>query len=148
MPASEVPGWIQQWSAQSAWLISGEARTRDEIVLMVAAHNHRQWLDRVVCALEGQGVSTAATTDEHACAFGSWYRGYGASHFGQSAGYQAIGRAHHQAHAIADELLAQADRGEIQVARARSSELYAAHDALMTELADLVQAVKPMRRWE
>lgn len=144
MPASDVEGWVKQFVPDPTWGIWADVPWElSDFPLLVAQHDHLQWVKRVVMAVEGGNLrlTAAQLTDHHACRFGHWYDGYGKARYGHLSEYVALDSVHQKVHEIGPEILRLRDTGQLTQARAACSELLVLKDCILKLLDSLGSAI-------
>jgi EAL domain-containing protein (putative c-di-GMP-specific phosphodiesterase class I) len=131
MPAGEVPRWAAQWRPDEAWLRQRPVKA-DELPLIFAAVEHRNWVAQVESHLRGE--REAPTCDHLSCRFGAWLHGKGRERYGDSLAFKAIDTHHRRAHERADELIKLKAGGRAAEAVARIGELHLLRDTLLADL--------------
>jgi EAL domain-containing protein (putative c-di-GMP-specific phosphodiesterase class I) len=109
MPATDLPAWMQQWSAQRGWPEAEpeHADQHPELPILVAAQNHRYWLHRFDAATAMADFDRLEEFAGARCPFTSWHEGAGKEHFGKLSEFEAAGQAHYRLHRLAEALAAQ-----------------------------------------
>ena len=144
MPAAAVPGWVAQYQPDPAWRVWGHTEWElSDFPLLVAQHDHLQWVKRVLMAVEGSAASVAATPlpDHLHCRFGHWYRTEGQRRYGHLAEYVAIDAVHRQVHALGPEIMGLLAGGDLNRARQRCAQLLYCKDQILALLHSLQHAV-------
>lgn len=140
MPAEQIPGWIEKWLAQPAWITADMTSTsREDLMVVVAAQTHRNWVENLVSHIENPDVKILTELDPHQCRFGLWYQGAGAVRYGALPKFKAIGPVHDRVHLLGAELIELARDGRLEDAQALLPELYLARDNLLLSLKALNQ---------
>lgn len=143
MPAAELPEWLARWRTRAAWLeYDGRFDMRADAALMVAGQSHRRWIEEVTQQIEADGDLPRSAPDSQHCRFGRWYHGSGAARYGSLPEFQAIDPLHERIHAFAEALLAQANAGDLEGARAGLRALHAMRDELLAHLDALMRRVQ------
>ncbi len=138
MPADEVPRWVSTWPKAGERMDIDEGVSRDDIPLMMAMQNHRHWVDEFADALKDSDLTRMVAIAESPCRFERWYQGSGSGRYGKTPAFESVGKSHVEVHELASTLMALAERGEGNAARARLPELLAACDALIGQLKQLI----------
>jgi diguanylate cyclase (GGDEF)-like protein len=134
MPATQVIAWVRQYRPDSDWALWGEAHWElSEVPLLVAQHDHLQWVRRVSLALENAplGLSAAELTSHHHCRFGHWYYGHGQATYGHLPQFTAIEPVHVRVHETGAEIIRLCDGGEIDRARELLKSLLGLKDQIL-----------------
>jgi len=143
MPASEVETWAKHYKSDSSWDAWTNAHwdLRDFPMLM-AQHDHLQWIKRVVMAVEGNslGLTQAQLTNQHQCRFGQWYDGHGQAHYGHLPEFKALESVHAKVHLMGTEIMRLSDAGQLDQARKTCTELLALKDRILKLLDSLGSA--------
>ncbi len=144
MPAAAVPGWVAQFQPDPAWGVWGQTEWElSDFPLLVAQHDHLQWVKRVLMAVEGSAPSVAAAPlpDHLHCRFGHWYRTQGQQRYGHLAEYLAIDAVHRQVHALGSDIMGLLSGGDWSHARQRCAQLLYCKDQILGLLHRLQHAV-------
>lgn len=136
MPAGDVPRWAAQWRPEEAWLLQRPVKA-DELPLIFAAVEHRNWVAQVESHLRGE--REAPTGDHQSCRFGTWLYGKGRERYGDSLAFKAIDTHHRRAHERADELIKLKAGGQAAAVVARIGELHLLRDMLLADLEILAE---------
>jgi diguanylate cyclase (GGDEF)-like protein/PAS domain S-box-containing protein len=141
MPADRMSGWVADWRAPDAWREDDFRYWRKEdFALLLAAHNHREWIDNLVDRIAGgDGHHEPLLLDPESCRFGRWYQGSGQVRYGGLAEFRALDDVHHRVHRLGGELVALLRAGNTDEAKRRLPELFALRDDLLSRL-DALQA--------
>jgi len=139
MPANLLPGWVAAWHSPNAWSEDNFRYWRKEdFALLLAEHNHREWIDNLATRIEGaDGRHEALTLDPESCRFGRWYHGSGQIRYGRLSEFGALDAIHQRVHELGAELLALLRTDRVDEAQRRLPELFAARDELLARLRDL-----------
>ncbi|MBK5931397.1 EAL domain-containing protein [Halochromatium salexigens] len=148
MPGGALPDWLAHWSTQECLEELEGLSERDDLPLMLAAQNHRRWLQRFIKMLTEPEGPICTDLEADACYFGRWYAGPAHARYQAFAEFQSIGRRHERVHMLAIQLLTQAEHGEADAAADRLLALQKASDNLLTEIGRLIQQVTPAGRAE
>jgi hypothetical protein len=141
MPPENMPGWIADWRGKASWRdFAAISVPREDVVLLVAAASHRQWIDDIVACMEHAPCHTPPLLKRQ-CRFGRWYHGNGYSRYGHFPGYAALGPIHERVHELAVELLELAATNAREDAQARLVVLYAQRDRFLAGLDVLIAQV-------
>ncbi len=143
MPADALPGWIAKWDTPHAWSEENFRRWhREDFALLLAEHNHRDWIDTLTSLIEGDSAKNVPLALEpELCRFGRWYHGSGQIRYGEMAEFIAIAPVHHQVHELGGTLLALLHAGDTDTARKRLPELFALRDELLARLRALQELI-------
>ncbi|WP_050799485.1 EAL domain-containing protein [Thiocapsa marina] len=142
MPADAVPAWVSTWPEQGEGMVVEQGIGKDDIPLMMAMQNHRRWVETFVEALEDADISRLAEIEREPCRFGRWYQGSGSAHYGTLEQFDAVGRSHVAAHEVASAIMAIAEQGEMDAARAQLPSLFKARDELIGHLEGFIGRLK------
>jgi hypothetical protein len=146
MPADELMAWAVAYRPEPLWTSNFiHAWSRDDLPLLLVAHHHTHWINRVAAVLEDQELATVPILDHTRCRFGRWYYGRGAELYGQMAEFIALGAVHARVHTLAGELIGSKTAGHSEAARQRLPELLAAKQALLAQVECLQQVVRALR---
>jgi diguanylate cyclase (GGDEF)-like protein/PAS domain S-box-containing protein len=142
MPPGEMQAWLGDWYNGTGLASTNIIELpREDVVLIVAAASHREWIDRVAAYLNGT-ADERPPMNAHQCRFGRWYHGIGHSRYGKLAEYTELDPLHHQIHERAWDLVALVDNGERDTAMARIQELYTMRDEFLAGLDRLIEKVR------
>ena len=134
MPAGNLPEWIANWRPDPAWTTSRNmSHKRDDLPLTYAEVDHRNWVKCPEDALADPG-SAPPEIDSDKCRFGVWYLGAGRLRYGSFDDYPEIGALHEAVHALAGELVALRDNGQLKKEHHRLHDLHAMRDKLISKL--------------
>ncbi|GAB4117166.1 MAG: hypothetical protein Fur0026_05140 [Sideroxydans sp.] len=134
MPAAQVADWVRQYQPDPSWALWADARWEiSNLPLLVAQHDHLQWVRRVTLAVENAplALSAAELKDHHQCRFGHWYYGHGRATYGQLPEFSAIEPVHVQVHETGTEIIRLRDAGEIERARELCGKLLGLKDQIL-----------------
>jgi diguanylate cyclase (GGDEF)-like protein len=140
MPANAVVDWaegftlddrLSAWS-QWEWDLRG-------FPLLVAAHDVREWIDKVILRIENETlpVSEATLSDENHCRFGNWYKTDGVARYGALPAFKDIDPTHIEVHKLGDEIVRLYRNGETEQAREKCMKLHQVKDKLLSQLDQL-----------
>jgi len=96
MPPEALPDWIRDYAPDPSWQTWADLDwDLSDFPLIVAQHDHIDWVRRILRALDGEtaGLDPAELHDHHQCRLGRWYYGRGAQQYGHLAEFQAGGSA-------------------------------------------------------
>jgi hypothetical protein len=145
MPGAETLAWIKHFIPDPRWLKNAAQRlSHDDFQLALADVNHRQWMVslRNWMNLEPAQRGPAPQMDGHECNFGHWYYGEGQNRYGHLPEYRAAESLHERIHRLAQQLVHQAEHGDIATSRESEAELIEAADEFRDALAHIRCAVK------
>lgn len=131
MPADKLPQWVQSWRPASTWRDLPLFHPADA-PLMVAALNHRTWVEGVEQYLQG-ARDQAPQLHAQQCCFGTWLQ----SEVNASdavAPWEPILQSHERIHRLAEQLCDMKARGEVEGALQRIPELRTLRDRLLAQL--------------
>lgn len=144
MPGDAIPAWVASWQPEEAWTaVRNTLWPQEDLPLLYAGISHRHWVNRVLAYLDGAGTPTrqdGRLDDVHSCPFGRWYDSRGRQRHGDLKGFAAIDAVHCRVHALGEELVA-LSAIHPEDAKARSTELLALRDHLLSMLDDLAGSV-------
>lgn len=147
MPAAVVPAWVARFTPHPCWQRWADKRwDLADFPLLVAQHDHVQWVRRVVQAAGGAALHLADSElrDHHHCRFGHWYYGLGRQRYGHMPGYHDLEGIHAKVHAVGTEIIRLRDAGDIPGAEAlcpRLLELKTQVQDMLAELQNMVISV-------
>lgn len=136
MPAHQVPGWVEGWLCDPAWL-GQTAVSREDLPLLYACVEHRAWIAAIGSSLANQR-STPPQFDHHKCRVGKWMAGEGGVRYATHPDFEAILRLHLRVHELATELLSLHTKGSVAEAEAGFARLLALRDQLVVRLLQLL----------
>ncbi|GAB1233988.1 EAL domain-containing protein [Ferrigenium sp. UT5] len=134
MPAAQVADWVRQYQPDPSWVLWADARWEiSNLPLLVAQHDHLQWVRRVTLAVENAplALSTGELKNHHQCRFGRWYYGHGRATYGHLPEFVAIEPVHVQVHETGTEIIRLRDAGEIERARELCGKLLGLKDQIL-----------------
>lgn len=140
MPAADVPGWVATYQPEPAWATWAEVKWElSDFPLLVAQHDHLQWIRRVVMLVQGStlGMPQTQLTDHRQCRFGHWYHGPGKRRYGRLSEYQAIDAVHRQVHQLGMDIWQLHAAGDLVLAQARCQDLLRCKDRILVLLNSL-----------
>jgi len=134
MPASQVADWARLYRPDPDWALWADVRWEiSNLPLLVAQHDHLQWVKRVTLAVENAplGLSAAELKSHHQCRFGHWYYGHGQATYGHLPEFTAIEPVHVRVHETGAEIIRLRDTGEVGRARELCSTLLGLKDQIL-----------------
>ncbi len=134
MPASQVADWAHLYHPDPNWALWADVRWEiSNLPLLVAQHDHLQWVKRVTLAVENAplGLSAAELKSHHQCRFGHWYYGHGKATYGHLPEFAAIEPVHVRVHEAGAEIIRLRDAGEVGRARELCSTLLGLKDQIL-----------------
>ncbi|MCU7831865.1 MAG: EAL domain-containing protein [gamma proteobacterium symbiont of Lucinoma myriamae] len=144
MPAENIILWVNtfqpdpQWSlwADTSWEIS-------DFPLLVAQHDHINWVKNILMYIEGKTNSLNRTIliDHHECRFGHWYYEYGMQRYKHIENFFDIEPIHILVHQLGHEIVELCDEGELVQAREKAAKLLQLKDQILEKLAVLQRKV-------
>ena len=140
MPADDVVPWVQQFQPDPKWAAwANVAWDLNDFPLLMAQHDHLQWVKRLMMAVDGANLtlSAAELSDHLQCRFGHWYAGPGAQQYGHLPEFLAIGPVHAQVHQLGGEIMRWHDAGDQTQARVLCGRLLALKDQILLLLGQL-----------
>ncbi len=120
MPAENVLAWVEHYRPAPEWALWSDAKWElSDVPLLVAQHDHLQWVNRVTLAVENAplALTSAELKSHHHCRFGHWYDGHGKAIYGHLPEFSAIDPVHVRVHEFGAEIIRLKDSGEIEKAR-------------------------------
>ncbi len=146
MPAEALADWARSWRPDPAWARVGKRRwSREDLQLLVAENDHRQWVDDVAARIEGVEAGEPPQASPHACRFGHWFDTIGRARYGGLPEFAIIGPIHQRIHAIGSEALTLHERGHDDDARHMLLELFGLRENLVKHLHALQSLVSADR---
>jgi len=146
MPPGQLQEWVRHWSTAGVWGDLEQGLERDDLPLMLAAQNHRYWLQDFIKRLRGSGASDLAELKSDDVDFGRWYAGVGRRRYKTFAEFQPIGRKYERLQAVTANLLTRIRADEVEPSVDEIRVLRKASDDLLTEIGRLIQRVTPSVR--
>jgi diguanylate cyclase (GGDEF)-like protein/PAS domain S-box-containing protein len=144
MPASEVIAWSELYTPDPSWKywsqINWELR---DFPLLVAQHDHLQWIRKVIMAVEGEKLDLieAEVTDHHQCRLGKWYYSDGTQRYGNLNEFKVLEDIHKDVHRVGTEILFLMNSNQYESARQKCSELLQLKSMILKQLDVLSAAV-------
>jgi hypothetical protein len=134
-----LPDWVRRWKPDPAWKAERvNLPSGDNLTLIYAEVDHRQWVRRIESALHG--AADTPPLDPRTCQFGLWQFSDGNTHCGHLPEYLAVLPVHEKLHALAQELLALHSADQAELALKRLVELHALRDQFIERLRELSSA--------
>jgi diguanylate cyclase (GGDEF)-like protein len=140
MPPDMIPGWLESWAGERHWhSLAAATATGVAPDLGVALFSLRHWLDDILVYLRGDRGRTLPPLDQHQCQFCRWYHGIGEVRYGARPRYAFIQARHHRLHALALELVDEADANPTRMVQERIGQLEVLGEELVTLLWGLAR---------
>ena len=111
MPGCDLPSWARTWQPDPTWS-SQPPVNHEHLPLLVAAIEHRSWINAVEDYLRGER-STLPLIHHH-CPFNDWIADENTTKFQQQPEFRKLIELHARLHAFATELGERHVRGDIQ----------------------------------
>lgn len=149
MPAGELVGWSKHFQLAPEWMMWTDVQwPLQDIPLMVAAHEHINWVDNIAAALDDPEahIDTEQLLNHHGCRFGEWYDGEGSARYAHLPEFTQVQAVHMQVHRLGVEVILMRDAGDMVAARGLLSELQACKDTILSELSLLQVALSQAQR--
>jgi diguanylate cyclase (GGDEF)-like protein len=140
MPPEALPGWVDEWTAESALLGAEVVWNQQDVQLVGAAYGYLYWSDQVIQCIRAEDLAGPDPKCGLTCGFGRWYHGRGVRQYGQRGAYQVVGQLHDRSHRLAEELLTLAQGNGLDEARGRLHELESLRTELLNALVDLTRS--------
>ena len=108
MPPEQVPDWIRDYVPHPSWQVwAGLDWDLSDFPLIVAQHDHIDWVRRILLAMDGEApaLDPAELHDHHQCRLGKWYYGRGRDHYGHLPEFQAMESLHREIHHLGPRIL-------------------------------------------
>ncbi len=143
MPAAQVMDWAAQFTPAPKWgRWAGKWDIRD-FPLLVAQHDHLDWVRRVLLAVEDAPLplSHEQLIGHQQCRFGLWYYGEGKARYGHLAEFTAVEPVHVQVHQVGTEIVHLHAAGKLEVARELCHTLPGLKDQIVERLEALQLAM-------
>ncbi len=140
MPAAELPDWVASWRPDAAWTTgSGRAPSRDELAVLFAEVEHRQWARSIEGYLADESPALPPMNPLE-CRFGHWEEGEGREHYGSHPDFPAVVDLHRRLHEQAAQLIGRKADGHEGDTGADTGvrELHALRDQLIRKLRSLI----------
>jgi diguanylate cyclase (GGDEF)-like protein/PAS domain S-box-containing protein len=145
MPGGETRDWIAHFKPDPRWLENAAQRlSRDDFQLVLAEVNHRQWLTSLQNWMRQDPAHRGLSPplNGHECNFGHWYYGEGSARYGHLREYRDAEALHERIHRLAQQLVRQAEYGEVAASRESEAELIGVADEFRDTLTRIRTAVK------
>ncbi|MBK1695253.1 bifunctional diguanylate cyclase/phosphodiesterase [Chromatium weissei] len=139
MNAEALAHWMQHWHAPLAWLHQ-QALNRDALPLLFASVGHRAWM-RAIDESAQQHTNTRLPMHVQECHFGQWLESDGVTCYGHLPNFQALVKIHHELHALAQQLLQDAQNVEHREENILSQrmQLHQLQKRLLTHIEELLK---------
>ncbi len=137
MPASDLPGWVEQWRPDPAWFHLSPV-SRDDLPLLFAGVEHRAWIRSIENCLKGNR-SVLPALDHRKCKFGTWLESTGLDRYGERDNFPVVEQLHQRVHKLAEELCGDHAQSENRPENEIFDALHDLRDALIRELKRMVQ---------
>lgn len=143
MPASQFVGWAGKWQAEAVWKgLRQPYLNAPDVTLQAAERSHGQWINQIIALLHAPADATPFSLDSAHCRFGRWYRGSGTARYGTYSAFRDIAVLHESVHIVATGLVALANNGLAEDARAGLSQLLVTRDQLIDKIRELSTQVQ------
>jgi len=141
MPAAALPAWVREYVPHPSWHTwAGLDWDLSDFPLIVAQHDHINWVRRILMAMEGNAptLDPVELHDHHQCRLGQWYYGRGKEHYGQLKEFRDIEDMHRDIHRIGPRVLALLADGNKDAAHAECMILL----GLKAKILELMQSLQ------
>jgi len=117
-----------------------KTRENDILMLLVAANDHRMFVNRIRAAVLGEErIEPSTLSDHHGCRFGKWYDGDGRAICEGIGAYGAINSPHERIHSLSKEAVAAANAGDRNRAESLLQEIEGVSQTITERLEDIRQ---------
>jgi len=113
MPPENFTSWMKEWKPSPTWLEIDRTK-RDNIQLLFAEVEHKNWIDKIVSYLKDETVALAVLYS-HTCAFGKWLDGNAEKQYAANPYFVHLKQTHEELHHIADLMLKKKDIDKIVI---------------------------------
>ena len=141
MPAKDFPAWVKQFKPKKEWSIWADTSWEmGDFPLLVAQYDHIDWVKRILIMLESNfdnTIKNLTVSNHYECRFGHWYYGHGKQHYGQSQAFIDLEPIHLQVHKVGQEIIQLANKGNIDLARKKTTILLDLKDQVLLQLTKL-----------
>jgi len=137
MPASEIPHWLVEYTANKDWLVSGhKGRSAKENKLELFRLTSEQWQNHFVSNIQASpsDIEYWPIMDHKNCHCGHWIKRAKQEQLFKSECLDGLNKAHKKIHILAHELLLTYQNGDLNTARAGLEKLQAAFDEMNNAL--------------
>lgn len=140
MPAQMVPLWVAQNRENPTWsLWQFEQWEMTDFQLLVARHDHIEWVNQILRIVEG--VETGTPDDlpfsSSQCRFGNWLHTLAQQRYGHLDVLRAIDELHEDIHRYGKELVHLVNQGQRREANIASQHFRLLRDRMLVLLAEL-----------
>lgn len=139
MAAESLPHWLTSWSVEPSWQsMAGLDLQREDLLLVVAASLHRQWVGQLIACIEaepGRLLPPSAQT----CRLGRWLTGVGQQRHAHLDEFRHAASLHAELHELAAQILS-LHRSDPLAARRRIDEICLLRDQVI-DAVDVVLAI-------
>ena len=133
MPASEIPHWLVEYTANKDWLASGHKnRTTKENKLELFSLTSKQWQNHFVSNIQAtpDDIEYWPIMDNKNCHCGHWIKRAEEAQLFKPECLAGLNKAHKKIHILAHDLWKKYTNGNLDTARAGLEELQAAFDEM------------------
>lgn len=136
MPAAEVPGWLAGWRPDPAWS-NCAAISRDDLLILYAAVEHRAWVAELGRYLRGI-QSSPPMMGSYQCRLGRWLIEDATRRFADHPALASAASLHETLHLQAEQLVELKQQGRAELALSRLGEIETLRDALQEQVNRLI----------
>lgn len=133
MRAEDVLNWVEKWELPPEWECT-RRWAREDIPLLEAEINHRQWVQGIQHLINGQGGPFEKLATIEQCRFGKWIKGKSANRFRNNPHFHEVTRLHRDIHKNGNVILDLMDDGHGELAKVELVNLLARSDLLISLL--------------
>ena len=113
MPPEDFSSWMKEWKPSPTWLEIDRTK-RDNIQLLFAEVEHKNWVNKIVSHLKDKTVELPVL-DSHTCAFGKWLNEDVEKQYAANPYFVHLQQTHEELHHIADLIYKKKDISEIEL---------------------------------
>jgi len=151
MPAENIMLWVNNYQPDPEWSLWADTSWEiSDFPLLVAQHDHVNWVKNILMYIEGKtnSVNRTILIDHHECRFGHWYYEYGMQRYKQVDNFLDIEPIHILVHQLGHEIVKLCDDGEIAQAKEKAKELLQLKDQILEKLAVLQKKIVVSQKLE
>lgn len=144
MPAAALPGWIRDYVPHPSWKTwAGLEWDLSDFPLIVAQHDHIDWVRRILQALDDETPSLVniELRDHRQCRLGRWYYGRGGQHYGHLPEFKAMESMHREIHRLGPRILELQAEGAREEAKTQCTALLELKSKILEHMRNLQTAV-------
>ena len=144
MPAEAVPAWVRDYQPHPSWSTwAGLDWDLSDFPLIVAQHDHIDWVRRILRAMDGEtpALDDIELRDHHQCRLGRWYYGRGSQHYGHLPEFKSMEEMHREIHRLGPRILELLATGAREEAHAQCMALLELKARILDHMQSLQAAV-------